>query len=163
MSPAGAYVDQPEAVGKANFGFVSKYKKGQSVPSGNTQFRFGTVGLDFKSTSYEWLVVTGSDCAKFKGHGTVNDTSGFGFMLTACDGDNSDVEDTFRIKIWNSEDSTVHDNLLSNSEDSTVYDNLLSVGAEDGSYEGTALSGGKIQIHQAGGNGNNRLLRSLRG
>ncbi len=38
MSPAGAYVQDPAATGKANFGFVSKYKKGATVPSGSTEF-----------------------------------------------------------------------------------------------------------------------------
>src|SRR5262249_28338019 len=33
-SPANAYSPDPTLTGKANFGFVSKYQKGQSVPTG---------------------------------------------------------------------------------------------------------------------------------
>ncbi|MHA1939978.1 MAG: PKD domain-containing protein, partial [Candidatus Thorarchaeota archaeon] len=39
-SPTGAYTPDPALTGQANFGFVSKYKKGQSIPDGNTQFNF---------------------------------------------------------------------------------------------------------------------------
>ena len=34
-SPAGAYAANPALMGKANFGFVSKYKKGANVPTGS--------------------------------------------------------------------------------------------------------------------------------
>ena len=33
-SPIGAYPAVPALTGKANFGFVSKYERGQSTPSG---------------------------------------------------------------------------------------------------------------------------------
>ncbi len=59
------------AQGKANFGFVSKYTKGATVPSGRTQFEFSAGQLDFSSTAYEWLVV-GGPLAQFKGSGTIN-------------------------------------------------------------------------------------------
>lgn len=39
-SPAGAYAPNETLTGKANFGFVSKYEKGKSIPSGNTEFQF---------------------------------------------------------------------------------------------------------------------------
>ena len=39
-SPAGAYRADPSLTGKATFGFVSKYKKGASIPTGNTEFHF---------------------------------------------------------------------------------------------------------------------------
>jgi PKD repeat protein len=38
-SPAGAYAANLTLAGKANFGFVSKYKAGQSIPTGETEFR----------------------------------------------------------------------------------------------------------------------------
>ena len=81
-SPAGAYVADPALAGKATFGFVSKYKKGMTVPEGNTEFQFHAAGLNFKSTSYQWLVVAGAN-AKFKGVGTINGAGNYGFMLTA--------------------------------------------------------------------------------
>lgn len=84
-SPAGAYVPDPNLTGKANFGFVSRYKKGQSIPDGQTQFQFKTGNLAFESTSYEWLVIAGAN-AKFKGEGTINGQGRYGFILTATDG-----------------------------------------------------------------------------
>ena len=60
MSPQGAYAADPTLTGKANFGFVSKYKRGQSIPDGQTQFQFQAASLNFHSASYEWLVVSGA-------------------------------------------------------------------------------------------------------
>jgi len=95
-SPSGAYKPDGTLVGKANFGFVSKYKKGASVPDGQTEFMFQTANLNFHSSSYEWLVVTGSDYAKFKGMGTINGFGAYKFQIWARDG----APDKFRIKIW---------------------------------------------------------------
>ena len=97
FSDPGNYVPDPELEGKANFGFVSKYKKGANVPTGNTEFQFKTAGLNFHSTDYDWLVVNqGGENAQFKGAGTINGTGNYKFMLWAGDGE----PDTFRIKIW---------------------------------------------------------------
>lgn len=123
-SPAEAYVDDPTLEGKATFGFVSKYKKGADIPTGNTEFVFHAANFKFKSTSYQWLVINGGDKAKFKGEGEVNGVGGYGFMLSATDG-GKDGDDTFRIKIWDS------------STEAIVYDN-------NGE---TALGGGSIIVH----------------
>ena len=96
MSPEGAYKPDPSITGKANFGFVSKYKKGATSPTGQTEFIFQAGDLNFHSNSYEWLVVTGSNYAKFKGTGTINGSCKYKFMLWAGD----DTSDTLRIKIW---------------------------------------------------------------
>src|SRR5690606_4013195 len=85
-SPAGALVDDPSATGRAIFGFVAKYKKGQSVPDGNTSFRFNAGDFVLSSTSYDWLVVAGTR-AQYKGEATVNGVPGYGFMLSVVDGD----------------------------------------------------------------------------
>jgi hypothetical protein len=53
-------MDNTSLRGKANFGFVAKYKKGATVPDGNTQFQFKAGDLNFHSNSYEWLVVAGN-------------------------------------------------------------------------------------------------------
>ena len=47
---------------------------GQQTPDGNTSFELKAAGLDFSSTSYDWLVVTGNVSANFKGSG--NDVDG---------------------------------------------------------------------------------------
>lgn len=87
-SPAGAcnLVSCTAATtGKATFGFVSKYKKGATIPTGETEFQFQAGGLTFKSSSYEWLVVAGAR-AQYRGTGTVNGSAGYSFLLTAVDG-----------------------------------------------------------------------------
>ena len=84
-SPAGAYTANPGLTGKATFGFNSKYQKGANVPTGDTQFQFQVANLNFKSTSYDWLVIAGRKGA-VQGHGTINGAGNYGFMLTAVDG-----------------------------------------------------------------------------
>jgi PKD repeat protein len=132
-SPAGAYVPDPTLTGKALFGFVSKYAKGASAPTGNTRFRFRVGDLAFYSESYQWLVVNqGGTNAQFKGSGTVNDQSApsgeaYKFMLWAKD-DDATYGDTFRIKIWYEEgDSEV-----------VVYDNGFD----------QPIGAGNIKVHQ---------------
>jgi len=128
-SPAGAYMQDPALTGQATFGFVSKYKKGQSVPTGNTEFQFDVAELSFDSDTYEWLVVTqGGTNAQFKGSGTVNgglDPNGheFKFMIWASDG----TPDTFRIRIW----------WENNGTEVVVYDN--------GTHQ--PIGGGNVVIH----------------
>jgi hypothetical protein len=115
--------------GKANFGFVSKYKKGATVPTGETEFQFKTGNLNFHSSSYDWLVVTGSDYAMFKGSGTINgelapDSEAYRFRIWAGDRD----PDTFRIRIWwEDADAVEH----------AVYDNGMD----------QAIGGGSIVVH----------------
>jgi hypothetical protein len=130
-SVAGNYRLDPSAEGKANFGFVSKYQPGKNVPTGNTEFQFHAGDLNFKSTSYEWLVVAGTR-AMYKGEGTIAGRPGvYLFLLSAIDGS----PDKFRIKIW--EKSTAG---------TIVYD-TLPVGAEDDAEPTTTLGGGSIVVH----------------
>jgi hypothetical protein len=134
-SPAGAYAADPLLAGRANFGFVSKYRRGATVPDGNTQFQFKAGNLNFHSTSYQWLVVAGAR-AQFKGVGTINGAGEYGFMLTAIDGQinsGSGGFDKFRIKIWDIDTEAV------------IYDNQPG-GADDASPT-TTLGGGSIVIH----------------
>lgn len=135
MSPAGAYAANPSLTGKATFGFVAKYQKGANVPVGNTEFQFHVANFKFKSTEYEWLVVAGAR-AQFKGSGTVNGVGGYGFMLTAIDGqlNGGGGVDKFRIKIWDKATGDI------------VYDNQM--GAGDAADPTTAVMGGSIVIHK---------------
>jgi hypothetical protein len=128
-SQPGAYVPDPALYGKANFGFVSKYKRGATVPDGTTEFQFQTGNLNFHSTVYEWLVISGTNKAQFKGSGTINNAGDYGFLLTAKDAS----PDTFRIKIWDKTTSAV------------IYDNAS--GPDDITGSPTqAIGGGSIQI-----------------
>jgi PKD domain-containing protein len=132
-SPAGAAAWDVGLTGKASFGFVSRYQKGATVPTGNTEFQFKAGALNFKSTSYEWLVVSGAR-AQYKGAGTINGMAGYGFILTAIDGQVSGGggADKFRIKIWETATGTV------------VYDNQMA--ADDGADPTTVIGGGSIAI-----------------
>ena len=134
-SPAGAYRDDITLSGKANFGFVSKYKKGQSTPTGNTEFQFKAGNLNFHSDSYDWLVIAGPK-AMYKGTGTINSAGNYGFMLSAIDEKltpSTDV-DMFRIKIWDK------------VTDSLIYDNQF--GDDDNVELTTEIGGGQIVIHK---------------
>ena len=130
MSPEGAYTPNPSLTGKATFGFVSKYQKGAKVPTGNTEFQFKVADLNFKSTSYDWLVIAGTK-AQYKGSGTINGLGEYKFMLTAIDGS----PDKFRIKIWDS------------ASDDVIYDNQL--GAIDTAEPSTTIQGGSIVVHKS--------------
>ena len=138
-SPAGAYVANRLLTGKTNFGFNSKYQNGNNVPTGNTEFQFKVADFNFKSNSYDWLVVSGAK-ARFRGVGTVNGAGSYGFELTAIDGqvNGGGGVDKFRIKIWNGNPSNV------------VYDNQMN--APNGADPTTALGGGSIVIHKSGQN-----------
>ncbi len=130
-SPEGAYAADSTLTGRANFGFVSKYKKGADVPTGNVEFQFKVGDLNFHSSDFDWLVVAGTK-AKFKGTGTINGEGSYGFMISAIDGD----EDTFRIKIWDK-----------NADDAVVYDNQM--GGDEDDDPTTTLGGGNIVVHKA--------------
>ena len=124
-SDAGADRMNPSAEGKATFGFVSKYKKGANVPTGQTEFQFKAGDLNFHSTEYQWLVVNqhGTN-AQFKGTGTINGAGDYRFMLWAHDDD----PDTFRIKIWEEDE---------NGTETVRYDNGFD----------QPIGGGSIVIH----------------
>jgi probable HAF family extracellular repeat protein len=141
QSPAGAFKADPTAVGRATFGFVSKYQKGAKVPTGNTEFHFQSANLDFHSDSYDWLVIGGAR-GQFKGTGTLNNSGDYKFLLTAVDGAllaGGTAPDRFRIKIW------THDAGL--EQDIVVYDNQMSSSTEGTTSEGTVIGGGSIVIH----------------
>jgi hypothetical protein len=135
-SPAGAYQANPSLTGRANFGFVSKYQHGATVPTGNTEFNFSVASFDFQSSVYEWMVISGGK-ARYRGTGSVNGSGGYGFELTAWDGqvNGGGGSDKFRIKIWDQ-----------NQGNAVVYDNQM--GAPDGTDPTMVLGGGSIVIHQ---------------
>jgi len=114
-SQPGAYKPEQDLTGKASFGFVSKYIKGATRPTGKTEFQFQVADLNFHSDTYHWLVVNQNESrAQFKGEGTINGAlspigENYRFMIWATDGS----PDTFRIKIWyevNLSDVIVYDN-----------------------------------------------------
>jgi hypothetical protein len=131
----GAYSADPTLTGKAKFAFVSRYQKGATIPTGQTEFQFHAGSLHFQSSSYQWLVVAGSR-AQFKGSGTIKGTTGeYGFMLTAIDGqiNGGGGIDKFRIKIWDKTTEII------------IYDNQMNL-ADTGNPT-TAIAAGNIVIH----------------
>ena len=132
-SPPGAFVAMPAKTGKANFAFVARYQNGANVPTGNTQFQFSAGDLNFQSTGYDWLVVSGR-FALCKGTGTI-DRGNYRFMLTSIDGDQpgGGGQDKVRIRIWSDSDGLVYDNQLNAPETDAPT---------------TALGGGSIKFHR---------------
>jgi hypothetical protein len=137
-SPPGAYAANPTATGRANFAFVSEYRKGATTPSGQTQFRFKAGDLVVDSETYQWLVVAGAK-AQYKGTARVNGTAGYGFLLSATDGDQpgGGGQDRFRIKVWETATGTV------------VYDNVRGSSDDVDSASPQALENGSITVHKA--------------
>ena len=135
-SPAGALTADPLIVGKANFGFVSKYKKGSSIVDGNTEFQFHAGDINFKSTMHESgsLVISGAK-ATYRGTGTINGLAGYKFTIVAIDGNwnNGVAPDKFRIKITTTTGQVVYDNQM---------------GKDDNADDATVLGGGSIVIHE---------------
>jgi len=127
----GSFPAAPAVSGPGRFGFVSKYKKGASIPDGSTEFQFHAGDLNFHSSSYQWLVVAGSK-AMYKGTGTVNGDAGYSFLVSAVDGAKSGP-DKFRIKIWDTASGLV------------VFDNQL--GGADGDTAANSITQGSIVIH----------------
>jgi VCBS repeat-containing protein len=126
----GGWINSPS--GKAALGLVSKYNKGQSTPDGNTEFQ--AAGMNFKSTSCDWLVIAGAK-AQYKGSGTINGSGDYAFMVTIIDGSRRSKSgpDLFRIKIWNKATGSV------------MYDNQPN--APDTADPTMAVGGGSIRIH----------------
>jgi hypothetical protein len=134
-SPQGAFADNLSLAGKASFKFIAKYKKKANIPSGETEFVFAPADMTFKSTSYDWLVVSGAE-ALYKGVGTINGEDKYGFELIVVDEKfkREGGLDKFRIKIWNT------------TTGKTVYDNGL--GGPEDVPPTTSIAGGDISIEK---------------
>lgn len=143
-SPEGSLVSEPEATGKAAFGFVSKYIKGKNTLTGETEFQFIAGDLGFHSSYYDWLLIN-KHKAMFKGAGTINGTGNYGFQLSAIDAaltpETSD-EDQFRIRIWDKDNN-----------DELIYDNQMGAGQNDD--PSCTIEGGNIKIFKPNEKGNN--------
>jgi VCBS repeat-containing protein len=136
-SPAGAYRADLTLEGRANFGFNAKYLKGAKTPTGSTEFQFKAGNLNFHSSLYEWLVVSGAK-GQFKGTGTINGGGNYGFLLTVTDGQLSGGgTDKFRIKIWDK-----------NAADAIAYDNASAGGDDIDSSSTQEIASGSIVIHK---------------
>ena len=128
-SPTGAFPQDPALTGRANFGFSVKYLPGDNTsPNGGSQFKFRLANINFSSTSYQWLVISGTK-ATFKGVGTNNGIGDYTFLVSTIDGS----PDKHRIKITNNVTNTV------------FYDNEM--GSPETADPTTVLVNGSIVIH----------------
>jgi ABC-type phosphate/phosphonate transport system substrate-binding protein/PKD repeat protein len=98
------YLPNIDGESPAVFGFNVKYKKGTStVPSGNLMFQYRQGDFKLQSSDFEWLTITNSVWAKFKGYATIDGMEGiFPFRVDARDADKlgGSQDDRFIIKIW---------------------------------------------------------------
>lgn len=158
-SPEGAYVPEPLLSGKASFGFVSKYQKGKSIPSGQTEFQFKAGDLNFQSSAYDWLVIN-KHKAMFKGSGTINRAGNYGFQLSAIDEalTPSTDDDLFRIMIWDkdNDDAQVYDNQIVGSPNA---DPTTIIGGGNITIQNNANKSGNLSI---GTFSNGRLVKGMR-
>jgi len=134
-SPAGALVPDPGFSGRISFGFTARYQRNQLVPEGNTTIQFHGAGLDFHSSTYEWLVVSGAK-AQYKGTMT-SDSVAYGFLLTLEDGKVKGAKnaDRIRLKIWNQASGV------------TVYDNVPGASDDLDASPMQAVGGGSVNVH----------------
>jgi len=97
----GSYGPDYNLAGKATFGFVARYTKGSSTPTGNVEFQFHEANMNFKSTSLSWLLISWGR-ARIGGTGTINGQGNYAFILYAVDSDwwGQKDYDRFRIRIW---------------------------------------------------------------
>jgi PKD repeat protein len=126
-SPAGVLVTDPTSSGRAYFGFSTRYRRGAETPSG--LLWFGTKGLRFRSTSYDWLVIADAK-ATLTGGGRLDGSDGYRFLLSVID---DGRDDTLRLKIWESAGGAI------------IYDNQL--GAADDADPTTVIDRGSIIVH----------------
>jgi PKD repeat protein len=132
-SPAGAYAPNPSLKGTAVFGFLARYKKGASVPSGATEFILCLGRLNFVSTSYDWMVVSGAKVT-YQGSGKINGKGTYGFTLSAIDSRKLTGvgSDKVRMRVWNKASGAV------------VYDSQP--GSPASADPTTVLKGGNVII-----------------
>ena len=95
---------RPDNGGMAYLGFNAKQHPGDTVPSGETNFKYRPGGLHFHSTSYEALVVTitpdplTGDKAQWWGSGTINGSGDYCFMVNVTDAGEPGSSDSLRMR-----------------------------------------------------------------
>jgi hypothetical protein len=148
--------------GQANFGLVSQYKKGASVPTGETEFQFQAGNINFHSTGYDWLTVNAvvnDSWSQYQGTGTINNLSPantadvYKFYVATEDNqwNGGAGVDKLRMKIW-------EQNATTGAVVKVIFDNQW--GAADTAGEPgilpfvdltTPLIGGAINLHKLNG------------
>ena len=123
-SPLGAYAASTTSSGKLAFEFAARYQASGTTPTGTVYLKLNVGKLELRSTSLDWLAVSGAD-ALLQGCGTLNGVSGYAFSLAMTDGG----EDRIRVRVWK------------RSTGALVYDSQTDSDAQ------SILGGGSIQLH----------------
>jgi len=103
-SEPGDWLPNLDGTSRAQFGFLAKYQAGQAtIPTGNLRFRYlvrGT-GAPFvvSDAGFDWLVVTNTNWARFRGLVTIDGTDEL-FPVQVEARDSTNQPDRFIIKIW---------------------------------------------------------------
>ncbi len=129
-SQAGWDMQNTQATGKVILGINAQYTTG-NTPTGQSKINFNAGNIDFKSTSYQWLVVSGAK-ATLKGNGTVNGSGNYTFLISGIDGSQTGGPNLIRVKITDSSNNVIYD---------------TQSGAPDTADPTTALSSGSIKVH----------------
>lgn len=121
----------PKNSGNAVFGFTTKYGSKATTPSGAAVISFQIGKTYFYSSSFQWLVINGSN-AWLKGTGKLNNSGSYTIFISSINGRGSSAK--IRIKIINNANNTV------------VYD--TQTGAADTAAPTTPLSSGSISVYK---------------
>jgi len=127
-SPAGAVAYAPTGAGKLTFSVNARYEPGSSVPTGKAELNLSVGRLEFRSTSFDWLVAAETS-AQLQGRGTINGGGDYAFAVMAIEGQSA----AGRVRIWNRATGTI------------VYDSRPGATFDESGV--TPLGGGSIQLH----------------
>ncbi|MBN1676849.1 MAG: SUMF1/EgtB/PvdO family nonheme iron enzyme [Kiritimatiellae bacterium] len=93
-------VQDPAAgdLGRANFGFIAKYKA--DAAAGNLEFQYASGDINLKSSAIDWLVISAVS-AQFEGVGTIKHWPGeYAFRVECTDNKQADKPDKITVRIW---------------------------------------------------------------
>ena len=158
-SPAGAYVENPTAVGRASFSFDASYDGFSNIPQGSSSFTFRAADLKFKSSQFELLLIDG-ETARLTGTGTVNGRAGHDILIAMVDDDTKLPRDKskkqmkadrIRVRITDPSGAVIYDTQLGQSDDAIASTHINSGSIEIGNNntfsttetDMTALSSGE--------------------
>lgn len=131
-SPQNAQLDYMQQEGKGYFGVAVQYRNNTEQVQGQVAFHLKENDLSFKSTSFEAerLIVFGQE-ANFKGKGTINGKSGYGFLVAIVNHalNVNNPNDRLRLMIWEEESGRiVYDNQAGDAEEASAI-NRIGMGA----------------------------------
>ncbi|MEV6109911.1 PKD domain-containing protein [Streptomyces sp. NPDC051940] len=126
--------------GTAKFTFNPQYLPGDEGPAatgGKVAYRLGGADFDLQSDTVDWLVVTPDGKTAFRGTGTLNGESGYGFVAYAT----ADPE-AFRIVVWDL-DASPH------PDGEPLYDTARGAGYDVDVASPAPIANGAIRLHRS--------------